>query len=267
MPASRKRVERDERDPCECPVCFEAFEATGPRTKVRSYLCEGGLAHVICSACDKTLYVRHDDRCPVCRAGRSGTSVQRNGARPSPMSLPVPMSLPMSAGSYGGDGQGVGAVTDFLSWLPRRIGAGSHVLGARRLTPHDAERPAVAPASGAAGAYGDDQSFMARFRAASASRRSRTNQVVMLHNPVAGISILDQSIDLTGDDEAVEAALAVATNEIETSADAALAVLLSDEGVGTALEGLRDPTSMTAGEFVRRVNEHSGGREVAPRGR
>lgn len=257
MPASRKRAEREEREPCECPVCFEEFEASGPRTKVRPFLCEGGIAHVICSACDKTLYVRHDDRCPVCRAGRSGTSVQRNGARPSPMSLPSPMGLPMGlpmgilgAGLMSGQADvdrdgGANVDRDFLSWLPRRIGAGSHE-----------------PASSSTGAYGGNRSFMARFRAASASRHSRTNQVVMLHNPVSGISILDHAIDLTDDDEAV-APTAVAADEADTSADATLAMLLSDEGVGAALDGLCDPTRMTAGQFAAHVSARQADRPRA----
>ena len=68
MATARKRRGGSEQDEeTECPVCMEAFEAGGARAKVRPFLCEGGVAHALCSACDRTLYVRQDDRCPICR--------------------------------------------------------------------------------------------------------------------------------------------------------------------------------------------------------
>ena len=65
----------------ECPICMNAFGA-GPRTIVRPFRCVGTAKHAICRACDSTLYRRHDDRCPTCRAERDvATSDARHGGR------------------------------------------------------------------------------------------------------------------------------------------------------------------------------------------
>lgn len=67
----------------ECPICMNEFGA-GPRTKVHPFHCVGIEKHAICRACDSTLYRRHDDRCPTCRAERDvATSDARHGGRSS----------------------------------------------------------------------------------------------------------------------------------------------------------------------------------------
>lgn len=188
------------------------------------------------------------------------------------MSVPDPMHMtgfPSSAG-------GRISVPDFLSWLPRRVSG--HEVPGRRFTVVAADHPAAS----AAGAYGgrvfypDESelvepaprgpaSFLLGFRAASASRRSRSN-MVMLQNPVSGVSILSEPIDLTAsDDEAVPAAAVP-----DTSADAALAAIMSDEGIGAALDGLRNLPGMSAHEFARRVGSIAPGDRrpvVAPQAR
>ena len=101
----------------ECPVCLNEFEASGPRTKVRPYICDN---HAICSACDRTLYVRHDDRCPICRTGRSGASAERNG--PRPFALPPAMDFPVVNGAHSYQATRIeNGLADVMSWLPRRF--------------------------------------------------------------------------------------------------------------------------------------------------
>ena len=53
----------------ECPVCFNEYDhggGGGERTESWPFECTHGL----CAACDRQLYVRHDDRCPCCRSAR-----------------------------------------------------------------------------------------------------------------------------------------------------------------------------------------------------
>lgn len=61
-----------------CPICFEAFERAGERTESVSFQC----SHTICVACDHALFVRGDDRCPLCRSGRNGASLRRHATTP-----------------------------------------------------------------------------------------------------------------------------------------------------------------------------------------
>lgn len=86
----------------ECPICFNVFETSGPRTKVRPFRCEGGQLHPICRACDCTMFKRHDDRCPTCRAARDvPTSDARYRGRSPPPMREAPVLLP---GGWGGVG-------------------------------------------------------------------------------------------------------------------------------------------------------------------
>ena len=59
---------RDESAACtegsECPVCMES---TATVSMCRPYAC----THSICTGCNRETYVRSDDRCPICRAGRT----------------------------------------------------------------------------------------------------------------------------------------------------------------------------------------------------
>ena len=52
----------------ECPICMEPTVGNNnPRTP---FSCD----HVICDQCDDKLYVRADDRCPLCRSARTYAS-------------------------------------------------------------------------------------------------------------------------------------------------------------------------------------------------
>lgn len=121
----------------ECPVCMESYQPSGPRTKVCPFLCEGRFAHAVCSACDRTLYVRGEDRCPICRSTRSGSSVIRNGPRTT-----IPPHHAAMAD-----------ISNVIGWLPRRVGADGRrtVDGLPTPRPQQAGR---SEASSAAGAYG-----------------------------------------------------------------------------------------------------------------
>lgn len=82
-PTASKRT-FDQCDAETCCVCFNAFEASGARTKVYNFTCG---AHSTCRACDRTLYERHADKCPTCRASRDvDASFTVHGARgPAPI--------------------------------------------------------------------------------------------------------------------------------------------------------------------------------------
>ena len=64
----------------ECPICFYQMSERGIHTVVRPFNC-GGERHAICRSCDQRMFSGHDDRCPICRADRSGISICTNGAR------------------------------------------------------------------------------------------------------------------------------------------------------------------------------------------
>lgn len=241
---------------------MEAFDSVGPRTKVRPYLCEDGVAHAVCSACDRTLYVRQDDRCPICRAGRSGSSVRRNG--PRPMSLPPPMiSHAPGVGVWhdafvstpGGEAQ---VRADFLSWLPRRVG-----LNGQRVI--DGGVPS--PVSSGAGSYGmgwggrifypvdvaDDgvsadlgNGFIEAYRAAASGRRRRS-----------------EPIDTVVIEEEDPVPIPSVESPINALHDTAMAALLGDQGIGAALHGLTNLHSVSVIDFAHRVQ---GARRAAQRG-
>lgn len=62
----------------ECPVCRETFSRR--RTKTFAFACGGGRRHCICSECNRRMFDRHDDACPMCRAPRCDQAVM--GYRP-----------------------------------------------------------------------------------------------------------------------------------------------------------------------------------------
>ena len=85
----------------ECPICFEQLRFDGPRTVVRPFRCTDG-RHPICRACDSTMYRRHDDRCPTCRAERDvGASNARHGGRVS--GVPFHLRTPDGDGPLAGE--------------------------------------------------------------------------------------------------------------------------------------------------------------------
>jgi hypothetical protein len=57
----------------ECPVCYQAY-GVRRRTKTNPFGCEGIVRHAICSECNRRMFERHDDACPLCRADRCDTS-------------------------------------------------------------------------------------------------------------------------------------------------------------------------------------------------
>ena len=253
-------------------MCMETFEASGARAEVRPFLCQSGVAHSICSACDRTMYNRHDDRCPTCRASRSGSSVQRNG--PRPIALPPPMDggLGLTMPDHVNIMAGVPRVhptPDFLSWLPRRIGIGIGEAAVRN-------RAGLTQAGGSYGgrAFYPDESelslprILATHHAASASRRSRglsgrsSSNANMLHSPISGLPIFRGPVDLTGDDSEPNPDDLHDPDDPDdpddprangTAHDAALAAMLTDEGIVLALEGLRNIPGISTSEFARRV--------------
>lgn len=93
-PATKRRrrgegtLERDEAS-ATCPICYEAFDAR-ERTVTHAFRC-GGQPHGICRVCDASMFQRHDDACPICRAERTVESMRANGPRaPRRMSFAGP---------------------------------------------------------------------------------------------------------------------------------------------------------------------------------
>lgn len=63
-------------------MCFNPMSVRGAHTIARPFNCQGGVRHAVCRACDQRMFQGHDDRCPTCRAPRSGISIAENGMRP-----------------------------------------------------------------------------------------------------------------------------------------------------------------------------------------
>ena len=74
----RKRVSLEVE---ECPICMQAF-GVRRRTKANPFACSGSIPHSICCECNRRMYIRHDDSCPLCRAAR--TDARSMGLRPPP---------------------------------------------------------------------------------------------------------------------------------------------------------------------------------------
>ena len=60
----------------ECPVCLEEMH-----TIVYPFNCTD-VRHGLCRSCDRKMFTRHDDRCPLCRASRSRDNIATHGYRP-----------------------------------------------------------------------------------------------------------------------------------------------------------------------------------------
>ncbi len=64
-----------------CPVCFNAFDRR-ERAVIHPFDCASGSPHGVCRECDRALFQRHDDRCPLCRAPRKlAVAARHHGAR------------------------------------------------------------------------------------------------------------------------------------------------------------------------------------------
>lgn len=244
----------------ECPVCMEPYAASGARTKVYAFSCVGGISHAICSACDRTLYVRQEDRCPICRAGRSHNSLQRNG--PRPMQLPPPIT-DYGFGFRGTDSGtlhphpngGFVTISNILSWLPRRVGANGQrtVDGSRPSRVFVTRHEFATHGRGNQVFYPMDTvedsdlngGFVSAYQIAAADRRQRAQ-------PATAGGTGDV---LSDDDDSVAPPPASRLPREDTRHDAALAVLLGrDEGIGAALDGLTDLTASSVVDFAQRVH-------------
>jgi len=213
---------------------MESF-GNGPHTKVCPFVCAGA-PHGVCRKCDRTLFLRNDDRCPLCRAARSSGSIARGGARP-PRPAPEPdldIDAPLVLGAFAlppiaTDGFRQELADRLAAWMPRRIAQG-------------AWRPGPVPASHGVGGYGG--------RAARGLFVLDALDHPMV-NAVAGMSDVDDERDLVESDPFViigmvhrAAADGPTDGTLEarpdTSGDAALAAMLSDHDIASAFDRLRN---------------------------
>lgn len=195
----------------ECPVCLDAF-GSGPHTKVCSFAC-GDAPHAVCRKCDRTMFMRNDDRCPICRAARSTSSIASGGGRPAPPVPDLDLPLPVIFSPLAAEIQ-EGAPADFFHrdmrerlslWLPRRV-----------VAQQQSRWTAPGAASHGAGGYGG---------------LSARRFVLDMSDHPAVAAVIDHVAG--ADDDAVDA------DEVpDTSGDAFLASMLSDHGIAAALDGL-----------------------------
>jgi len=263
----------------ECPVCLDAF-GSGPSTKVFPFACEHG-AHAICRKCDRTLFVRHDDRCPTCRAQRTGASIREGGYRPqAPLAdrapnegwehaLPpqllgaMPGVMPVPPYENETEAQRAVRLIDAVhTWMPRRIGRGTRLglgLGLGLFGP-----PAISSGAGAYGGPNGDLWGMQRHALGNLSSLLEPNDPL-------------DSVDYTSDDDAwlhaerVDSDADVMLHEAwlqerrfrhgPTPARAhsdeavALAAVTNDRSLREAVEGLRNVPEIGARAYARRMRQ------------
>jgi hypothetical protein len=167
------------------------------------------------------MYQGHDDRCPICRAERSGISIASNG--PRPFGVPVhERSAPdvslhdFFMPAHGGDDDGGGI--HYVSVIAR---------------------------PGTDDVFGSIEEMLDASRASRGISRARTHGV-----PAA----LGRNLRAL-----VDAMNPLAPNEVAANAAGAevlrmVEAMHADEGIASALQGLRDPSTMSIASFVDRVN-------------
>ena len=198
-------------------MCLDSF-GSGPLTKVRPFAC-GDAPHAVCRKCDRTMFMRNDDRCPICRAARSASSIASGGARPAPPAPDIDLPLPIIFAPLAAEVQ-EGAPADFFRremrerlslWLPRRIGAQQ----TRWSAPGAATRGAATRGAATHGAGGYGELSARRF-------------VIDMSDHPAVAAGVDHFAEGSDDVDAVP----------DTSGDASLARVLSDHGISAALDRL-----------------------------
>lgn len=203
----------------ECPICFNEF-GRGARTVVCPFECND---HAICRACDATMYRRHDDRCPVCRAPRLVSAARaRHGARAP--------GVPVHERDDGGR-QGFGHM-----FFPIADSADVGLFDVNTFPDVDAfvhhtfQAPAVAAQ---------------RARRAPRGVASTAGMVVLnITNNANADNDADTASD-SGDNVEAEDGLAVMAAAVEAA--------LNESRTRAALDGLCDPTSMNLATFGARV--------------
>lgn len=222
--------EEAHQEPEECCVCFNEFEEQGPRTKIRPFSCSDGVAHPICRACDRTLFMRNDDKCPTCRAPRSLLSIQAGGWRepPAPVEPPIMMSglggtmfFPVDSDS--------GEPDLFIGLAPQRFFAMS------------------------GGAPSDMAVALTRgFHAAVSSRNSRSSHPALARDSAADVSEeTDGRPDTSGD-----AALAAAMSDPGIAAAIEGLNNPAAMDIGTFLRTVRGASASAPGPQARRRHPH-----------
>lgn len=195
----------------ECPICFGDMDS---RTEVHPFVCA---SHGICASCDRRMFRGHDDRCPICRAGRSEQSIANSGARAP--GLPVHLRRPDSSVdgrlvfervSLGGpnDPGGLGGLDDaeaaYISFISRP-GNPNRVFSS------------LAEMFGATNGPRPGRAGISRARTREAARTARYSE----------------------------------------SLSAAMNLISTDPGFNEALEGLRDPVSVPLATFLARIRGNS----------
>lgn len=232
---TRQETGDEGEDDNECPVCREAFSVE--RTKTFPFACSGSIRHHICSVCNRRMFERHDDSCPMCRASRSDAG--RMGRRgPPPFSESNWLASPS-----GGLGEAFEMVDELFDGAPppHHIQLGNGValvhfpvangsgITASMFLPPSSSSSSSSPSPSPSTATSVAQNVLAR-RRGRGERSASTRAVV---HPLA--------------EEEEEGAQARASAVVDS--------ILRDPVVQAAIDGLRNPQRGGVRGFLRNVRQ------------
>lgn len=200
----------------------------GPHTIARPFECTDGVRHALCRTCDQRMFQGHDDRCPTCRAPRSGLSIASSGMRAH--GVPVHQRRPDEE------------MTLQHFWIPD--GGDQPVEGYVSVL----ARP------------GTDEVFASlEEMLSSVDGRRGLSRARIINSHGHGMLTNAASADLSRSLRGLVAALG--TNAEEPAAQeagaavaaAAMEAMRADPMTAAALEGLRNPAEVPLGTFLQRV--------------
>lgn len=214
-------------------MCFNPMTVggrSGTHTVARPFDCVGGTRHAICRSCDQRMFQGHDDRCPICRAERSGMSIATSGSR----APGIPVHERRDDGGF--------ALQQFFVPIDESQPAYVSVItrpGGDQIF-HSLEEMLDGIVAGGPGGIS-----RARIMSSAGARGHRTTAV----------ATSDLSDGLRQILAAINAQQAGAANAESMAATVAAAVsaIHSDPQINAALEGLTNPQSVSLGTFLDRV--------------
>lgn len=211
----------------ECPVCFNEMSTQGAHTVVRPFNCGDGTRHALCRACDRRMWLAHDDRCMICRASRSTESAVGNGERPPGVPVHERRENGVDFGSF--------EVLHFTNeetgpFVSAIVRPGGNVL------------------------FSNLHDMIVANQRSRAERGLRRVDGLISSGGRRGVRISAPAPDATDEEAAdfdrdLQAAIAASVASTEN----AIAAALDEPATRAAMEGLRDPTSTSLAGFIDRV--------------